>query len=113
MLIDWFTVGAQILNFLVLVWLLKRFLYKPILNAIESREKRIAAELAAAAATMSAAEAKRDEFSKKSAALDDERSAILAQVTKAATAEGKRLLDEAGETAEHLRAQQRSALQSD
>ena len=29
MLIDWFTVGAQALNFLVLVWLLKRFLYKP------------------------------------------------------------------------------------
>ena len=49
MLIDWFTVGAQVLNFLILVWLLKRFLYKPILNAIDAREKRIAAELADAA----------------------------------------------------------------
>src|SRR6202030_2840597 len=38
MLIDWFTVGAQALNFLVLVWLLKRFLYKPILNAVDARE---------------------------------------------------------------------------
>jgi F-type H+-transporting ATPase subunit b len=46
MLIDWFTVGAQALNFLILVWLLKRFLYKPILHAIDEREKRIAAELA-------------------------------------------------------------------
>ena len=46
MLIDWFTVGAQALNFLILVWLLKHFLYKPILNAIDAREKRIAAELA-------------------------------------------------------------------
>jgi F-type H+-transporting ATPase subunit b len=46
MLIDWFTVGAQALNFLVLVWLMKRFLYKPILDAIDEREKRIAAELA-------------------------------------------------------------------
>ncbi len=46
MLIDWFTVGAQVLNFLILVWLLKHFLYKPILNAIDSREKQIAAELA-------------------------------------------------------------------
>ena len=46
MLIDWFTVGAQIVNFLILVWLLKRFLYKPILDAIDAREKRIAAELA-------------------------------------------------------------------
>ena len=46
MLIDWFTVGAQALNFIILVWLLKRFLYKPILNAVDAREKRIAAELA-------------------------------------------------------------------
>ena len=44
MLIDWFTVGAQALNFIILVWLLKRYLYKPILNAV-TREKRIAAEL--------------------------------------------------------------------
>jgi len=38
MLIDWFTVGAQALNFLILVWLLKRFLYKPILDAIDARD---------------------------------------------------------------------------
>ena len=38
MLIDWFTVGAQALNFVILVWLLKHFLYKPILNAIDVRE---------------------------------------------------------------------------
>jgi F-type H+-transporting ATPase subunit b len=113
MLIDWFTVAAQVLNFLVLIWLLKRFLYKPILNAIENREKRIAAELAAATATMSAAEAKREEFSKKSAALDDERSAILAQATKTAAAEGERLVGEARATAEHLRAQQQNALRAD
>jgi len=50
MLIDWFTVGAQALNFIILVWLLKRFLYKPILGAVDAREKRIAAELADAAA---------------------------------------------------------------
>jgi len=46
MLIDWFTVGAQALNFLILVWLMKHFLYKPILHAIDEREKRVAAELA-------------------------------------------------------------------
>jgi hypothetical protein len=45
MLIDWFTVGAQALNFLILVWLMRRFLYRPILHAIDEREKRIAAEL--------------------------------------------------------------------
>ena len=48
MLIDWFTVAAQLVNFLILVWLLKRFLFKPITSAIDAREKRIATELAAA-----------------------------------------------------------------
>jgi len=48
MLIDWFTVGAQVINFAILVWLLKRFLYKPILAAVDAREARIAAERAAA-----------------------------------------------------------------
>ena len=62
MLIDWFTVGAQAVNFLILVWLLKRFLYKPILKAIDAREKRIAAELADAATQMNAAEQLRVEF---------------------------------------------------
>jgi F-type H+-transporting ATPase subunit b len=42
-LIDWFTVIAQILNFLVLVFLLQRFLYKPILQGMQTRQKRIEA----------------------------------------------------------------------
>jgi len=46
MLADWFTIVAQALNFLILVWLMKRFLYKPVLHAIDEREKRIAKELA-------------------------------------------------------------------
>jgi len=36
-LIDWFTVIAQIINFLVLVYLLKRFLYGPIIRVIDER----------------------------------------------------------------------------
>jgi len=44
MSIDWFTFIAQIVNFLVLVWLLSHFLYKPITNAMHEREKKIAAE---------------------------------------------------------------------
>lgn len=41
MSIDWITVAAQIINFLVLVWLLKKFLYRPILDGIEQREAEI------------------------------------------------------------------------
>lgn len=41
MSIDWITVAAQIANFLLLVWLLKRFLYRPILDGIDAREVEI------------------------------------------------------------------------
>lgn len=41
MLIDWFTVIAQIINFLILVFLLWRFLYKPINQTMEERQRRI------------------------------------------------------------------------
>lgn len=41
MSINWITVIAQIANFLVLVWLLKRFLYRPILDGIDAREAEI------------------------------------------------------------------------
>ena len=65
MLIDWFTVGAQLLNFVILVWLMKRFLYQPVLDAIAAREQKIAAELADAAATKAEAHQQHDEFQKK------------------------------------------------
>lgn len=39
--IDWFVFTAQILNFLLLVWLLKRFLYGRIVKAMDEREAKI------------------------------------------------------------------------
>lgn len=48
MSIDWVTVAAQLANFLLLVWLLKKFLYRPILTGIEAREAEIAQRMAAA-----------------------------------------------------------------
>lgn len=41
MQIDWITVAAQILNFLVLVWLLNRLLYGPVTRAMARREEAI------------------------------------------------------------------------
>ena len=69
MLIDWFTVIAQVVNFLILVWLLKRFLYRPILNAIDAREKRIAAKIADADAKEAEAQKQREEYQQKNEAI--------------------------------------------
>jgi len=38
---DWFTIAAQIVNFTILLWLLKRFLYRPILDGLDARELRL------------------------------------------------------------------------
>lgn len=113
MLIDWFTVGAQALNFIVLVWLLKRFLYKPILNAVDAREKLIAGQLADAGAKMAEAEKEKDEFQRKNDAFDEERAALISKVTAAAGAERQRLLDDARNAADALRAKRQDELQSD
>lgn len=113
MLIDWFTVGAQVVNFLILVWLLKRFLYRPILNAIDVREKRIAAELADAAAKQTGAQKERDEFQHKNEEFDRQRAALLRQATDEAKAERQRLLDDAREAAADLSAKRQETLRND
>ena len=103
MLIDWVTVGAQALNFLILVWLMRRFLYKPILGAIDAREKRIAAELADADAKKAEAQKERDEFQQKNEEFDQQRAALLRRATDEAKAERQRLIEEARGSADLLR----------
>lgn len=111
MLINWFTVAAQIVNFLVLVWLMKRFLYRPILDAINAREKRIAAELADAEAKQAEAQRERDEFRNKNMAFEQQRGGLLNQAVAEAKAERLRLLDEARRAADALGIKRRQTLQ--
>lgn len=113
MLIDWFTVVAQTLNFLILVWLMKRFLYKPILHAIDQREKLIAKELADAATTKSDALKERDEFQHKNEAFDQQRAALLSKATDEVKDERRRLLDEARQAADDLSAKRLENLRND
>lgn len=95
MINGWFTIVAQAINFLILVWLLKRFLYKPILQAIDAREKGIATQLAAAVAKEAEAQKKADDLQHKNEAFDKERAALLIKATDDAKAEGQRLIDQA------------------
>jgi F-type H+-transporting ATPase subunit b len=113
MLIDWFTIAAQALNFLILVWLLKRFLYKPILNAIDAREKLIAKELADADVKKAEAQKEHEEFQKKNEEFDQQRATLLAKATDEAKVERQRLLDEARKAADALSAQRQESLIQD
>ncbi|MDH3664835.1 MAG: hypothetical protein OEU92_33280 [Alphaproteobacteria bacterium] len=103
MQIDWITVTAQLVNFLVLIWLLKRFLYRPINQAMQRREAGIAER-------MQGADDARREAEKQAEALRDQRQALEHQrheLMEQARCEGKRLRDqlerEAREEAEELR----------
>ena len=109
-MIDWFTVGAQLINFLILVWLMKRYLYQPILHAIDAREKRIAAELADAATKQAEAEKVRNEYQKKHDGFEQQRAALLSKATDEAADERKRLLDETRKAADALSTKRYEAL---
>lgn len=86
MLIDWFTTLAQIINFLILLLLLRHFLYGPIIKAMADREARIAERLRAADRQRAEAAAAHEEFKAASAKLAGEREAVLRQVEAEAAA---------------------------
>jgi len=113
MLIDWFTVGAQAFNFLLLVWLMKRFLYQPILSAIDEREKRIAGELADADAKRDEARKEHDEFRHKNEEFDQQRAALLGKATDDVKTERLRLLDDARKTVDSFSEKQHETLRNE
>jgi F-type H+-transporting ATPase subunit b len=110
-LIDWFTVAAQVLNFVILIWLMKRVLYQPIMSAIDAREKRVAAELAEAAGKMNAANQAAAEFKLKNEDFERERSALMTRAGEEAKAQGSALLEAARVAAEASQSKQRDAWQ--
>jgi F-type H+-transporting ATPase subunit b len=111
MLIDWFTVIAQVLNFLILVGLLRYFLYQPILDAIDQREKHIAAELATAETQKSEAKQERASFQKKNAQFEQERAERLKAVEAESQQARKKGLDAARQAAADLKAKHQISLQ--
>ena len=110
MLIDWFTVGAQLVNFVILLWLMKRFLYQPILAAIDAREKRIAGELAAAERSKTEAQHQRDEFQSKNDEFEQQRATLFTQAREDADAERRTLIEEARLAADALATKRQATL---
>ena len=103
MSINWFTVIAQVINFLILVWLLKRFLYKPILNAIDEREKTIAAQIQDADDKKTVAAKEQAEFKKKNDEFDAQKKAMTDKVIADTNAQRDKLLEDAKNEANTVR----------
>jgi F-type H+-transporting ATPase subunit b len=113
MLIDWFTFIAQIINFLILVYLLKRFLYRPILDAIDKREKRIATQLQEAAAQKQDAEEQHHKYQKLNEELNNNKESLMAQAKTEAEKEHQRLLEEARQNYDGLRSRLQESLKKE
>ncbi len=95
MSIDWITVAAQIANFLALVWLLKRFLYRPILDGIDAREVEIKDRMQQAVHAKAEAQAVAQAYQDELQALNVAQSEMTETIRKAAEEQRDVLLAEA------------------
>ena len=95
MLIDPFIVIAQIINFLILVALLKRFLYKPITQAMEGRSQKIERQLTAAAIKEKDAEAEKELYRQKQQELEAQKQAWFEQAKQEVEQEKEKLRQQA------------------
>jgi F-type H+-transporting ATPase subunit b len=113
MLIDWFTVAAQIVNFLVLVVLLKRLLWQRLIRAIDDREARVADQLAQAEQKSEEAKRTEEELKARAADLENKRYMMLVQARKDAEGEKARLTLEARNAVNALEKQWQADLESE
>lgn len=110
MQLDWFTFGAQILNFVLLVWLLKRFLYRPVLDAVARREERIRGQLEEARRQEEEAEAARREVEESRRAMEERRAGLIRQAEEEAEARRRDLTREVREEVRRVREEWHASL---
>jgi F-type H+-transporting ATPase subunit b len=109
--IDWFTFFAQILNFVILLFLLKRFLYRPVLDAIAQREAHVRDRLDDARRLEEQADLERRRLHEERARLEARRSELLEAAEEEAGARRQELTEEVRRHADKVREDWRDALE--
>ena len=104
--LNWSTFVLEIINFLVLVWILKRFLYVPVKAAIDGRQKRIDAALAQAEARRAEADRTKADYEDQKQDWERERAQTRLDLEQEITAERARRIQEIEQ--ESARRQQRA-----
>ena len=103
MLIDWITVIAQAVNFLALVWLLHRFLFKPVLKVVEEREQKIRKQIEDASKQNQEAQKERESLVQERAGLLHHKDEFLVQAQEEAKKERESLIKQARIESDSLR----------
>lgn len=113
MQINWFTVIAQIINFFALVYLLKRYLYKPVLKAIDERENKITSQLKDAEAKKADAEKEKEDYRIKNKEFDQQKAERMNEVLGEVNAERQRQLEDARAEYNTLKSKLEKSLQEE
>jgi len=110
--IDWFTIAAQIVNFLILIGLLWHFLYKPIARAMDQREQKIASQLKEAERRKADAEEEAEAYRRKREEFEQQHEQLLAQAKEDAAQRRKELTRQARAEVEAKKDEWRRAVEA-
>lgn len=110
---DWWTFGLQTVNFVILVWLLHRFLYKPVLRVVDARRAEIDKERAEAKRIQQEAQAELQRIRSEQSDTEAKREAVLAAARTEAEAQTAARRDQAERDAEAVTTQARKLLQTE
>jgi F-type H+-transporting ATPase subunit b len=99
---NWWTLGFQAVNFLVLVWLLQHFLYRPVMEIMERRKGDVDRAYAEAAAAKAAADSARAEFEGMRADAAKTAARMVGEAKEAGLRERNAMMDQARADAESI-----------
>ena len=110
---DFGVLVLTVCNFLLLVYLLKKFAWGPIIGALEKRENQIAQDKQTAAAARQSAENLKKELDERLAQISNEAAQKMAAAVKAGEAQKEQLLAQAKEQAQHLLEQAKTQIEAE
>jgi F-type H+-transporting ATPase subunit b len=102
---SWWTFTLQAANFLILVWLLRRFLFKPVKAIVARRREEIALSLTEASAEKERARQLKEEMEAQRSRMEAERQSLLEKQSVQLSAQRQAILEQARAESEKLKAQ--------
>lgn len=110
---DFGVLALTVCNFLLLVYLLKKFAWGPIIGALEKRENQIAQDKQTAADARQSAENLKKELDERLAQISAEAAQKMASAVKAGEAQKEQLLVQAKEQAARLLEQAKTQIEAE
>ncbi|MBD9149963.1 MAG: ATP synthase F0 subunit B [Spirochaetia bacterium] len=110
---DYGVLALTVCNFLLLVYLLKKFAWNRIIGALESREQQIAQDKLQAQQAREAAEKIKSELDEKLARIADEAAKKMAEAVKMGETQKEQLLAAAKEQSERLAEQAKAQIEAE